>query len=79
MAKDIQADPWTQHRERGYLPDQPGYISTLSAIEMSGPSYRPEKWKCSFALDPFKMAIITGIVIAVIALTIFLLKHYRIF
>ena len=79
MAVNPQADPWALHRESGYLPGQPGYISTLSANEMFPPLSRTEKRKCSFALDPFAIAIITGIAIAAIALTIFLLKQYRIF
>lgn len=79
MAVNPQADRWAMHRERGYAPGQPGYISTLSAIEMFGPSYRPGKRKYSFIGDPFVIATLVGIAIAAIALAIFLLKQYRIF
>jgi hypothetical protein len=78
MAVNEQADPWALHRESGYLPGQPGYISTLSAREMFGPLNKSKKRKWGFELNLFTVAMITAIVIAAIAITIFLLKHYRI-
>ena len=79
MAALTRAELWEQRRQHGYWPGQPGYISTLSANEMFPPLSQTEKRKCSFAWDPFLIATIVGIAIASIALTIFLLKHYRIF
>ena len=79
MAALTRAELWEQRHQHGYLPGQPGYISTLSANEMFPPSSRPKKSKSSFTLDPFIIATIVGIAIAAISLTIYLLKHYGIF
>ncbi|MFC2049312.1 hypothetical protein ACFLR2_01400 [Chlamydiota bacterium] len=78
MAAVVAQDPWALHRASGYLPGQPGYISDLTRTEIFGPSYIPTRAKCNCEWDIFKIAIITGIVIAAIGVTIFLMKHYRI-